>query len=464
MATAVLTRTDYPRSQRIDMEIDDRHGWGFALLLATTVTLFLRPADLFPRFDDWPIYQVLILCCVVVSSRALLRQFRFTALTERPVTTCLLVLLASIGISHLSHGFVWGARMSMLEFAKPLTLYLLLIALINTPRRLFAFAKIVALTIASVAGLALLDRQGIVSIAALESVRDRVSSGTEDVLMIERLRGTGIFGDPNDFGLVLVCGFVLCCAFLFRPTAGWRRYVWLLPTCLVLVAFSLTYSRGAMLAMMCVIPSLVAYRSSAKVAMTSLLVLPLLALTFSGRMTDVGAIDQGTGQSRIQIWSESLAIWRQYPMFGLGEGLLVEELNVVAHNSFIHCYAELGILGGTAFVASFLAAGLSLWSLKQRRTTYDSAIPANQEDSDLTNIRTFTFVMLVAYTAGLLTLSRQFVTPTYLVLGFATAAHQVGANDTNRWRIGNRLIATTIFASVGFLLVSYLLVRLLVRW
>jgi putative inorganic carbon (HCO3(-)) transporter len=283
-------------------------------------------------------------------------------------------------------------------------------------------------------------------------------------VMIERLRGTGIFGDPNDFGLVLVCGCVLCCAFLFRPAAGWRRYMWLMPTCLILSAFSLTYSRGAMLAMMCVIPALVAYRSGAKVAMTSLLVLPFIAMIFSGRMTDLSAIDQGTGQGRIQIWSESLAIWRQYPMFGLGEGLLVEELNVVSHNSFIHCFAELGALGGTAFLASFLAAGLSLWSIKRYERGHESPAPLSEDSRDLSNMRMFAFAMLVAYAAGLLTLSRQLVTPTYLVLGFATAAHQVGANCTNPWRIGNRLIVTAIGASTGFLFVSYLIVRLLVRW
>ena len=274
MATAVLSSTGHPTATRIDSQIDDRHGWGFALLLVTTATLFLRPADLLPSLDKWPIYQGLILACMIVSGRALLRQIGHVQLVNRPVTACLLVLLVAIGASHLSHGFIWGARTSMFEFSKLLAFYLLMIGLINTPRRLFVFAKILALTITGVASLTLLDRHGILSIAALESISDRTN--TDTAMMVDRLRGTGIFQDPNDFGLVLVVGCVLSLAFLFRPSAGWRRYVWLVPTAILITAFSLTHSRGAMLSMACVLPAVLAYRSGAKVAMTSLVLLPVL--------------------------------------------------------------------------------------------------------------------------------------------------------------------------------------------
>ena len=52
MASAVLSRTNKDQLARIDSQVDDRHGWGFALLLATTATLFIRPADLIPWLDQ----------------------------------------------------------------------------------------------------------------------------------------------------------------------------------------------------------------------------------------------------------------------------------------------------------------------------------------------------------------------------------------------------------------------------
>ncbi|TWT82765.1 O-Antigen ligase [Planctomycetes bacterium CA13] len=470
MAIAVFNNTDTANTtDRID--IDDRLGWGYALLLATTATLFLRPADILPSLDQWPIYQNLILVCLVVSGRTVLRQLRNGELISIPVTSCLILMLLSIGASHLSHGDIWSARMSMLDFLKPLTFYLLVIGLVNTPRRLFVFAKILVISIATIATLAILDRYGYITIAALESVRDRALSSTTTVTMIDRLRGTGIFQDPNDFGLILVTGCVLSLSFLLRPGAGWRRYAWLAPTSVLLIAFSLTHSRGAMLSLACVIPAVFVYHRGTKVALLSLFLLPFLGMVFSSRMTEMEAIDAGTGQSRIQIWSESLAIWRQYPIFGIGDGMLVDEIHVVSHNSYIHCFAELGFVGGTAFLTSFLSAGLCLWAFRRRANPLDAMqwIRRDQESRNLSHLQVFTFAMLVAYAAGIVTLSRQFVTPTYLVLGFATAAQKVsmGQHDvqaTQPWRIGNRLIVTAMATSCSFLIVTYILVRILVRW
>ena len=391
-------------------------------------------------------------------------QLRHRELINRPVTACLLLLLVSIGASHLSHGFFWAARMSMFEFSKSLAFYLLMIALINTPRRLFAFATTLALVISGVALLALMDRYEWISIAALESISDRASLDSANPEMIDRLRGTGIFQDPNDFGLVLVLGCTLSLGLMLRPHSSWWRYGWLLPTAVLLTAFSMTHSRGAMLSMACVLPAVLAYRSGAKTALASFAFLPVLGMAFSSRMTDVSAMDAGTGQSRVQIWSDSLMIWRQYPMFGIGEGMLFEELNVVSHNSYLHCFAELGMFGGAAFLSSFLAAGLTLWSLRKRSRDGMAIECVSRSALDLPHLQMYVFACLTAYAFGILTLSRQSITPTYLILGFATASHKVSCRGEGAWRISNRLVLTAISASVLFLLGSHLLVRLIVNW
>ena len=181
-------------------------------------------------------------------------------------------------------------------------------------------------------------------------------------------------------------------------------------------------------------------------------------------MTDFTALHAGTGQSRIQAWSDSLTVFRQYPFFGLGEGLLTDQYGEVAHNSFLHCYAELGMFGGTAFLACFLAAGLGLWSLRNecRNPTAPDGIPG--EFRELAHLRVFVFAALAAYSAGMLTLSRQFVAPTYLILGLAAAAQSLHAPAALRWRIGPRFLIVAALVSAAALLASYLAVRILVRW
>jgi O-antigen ligase len=460
MATVAYSQPTITHTSASD---NDKHGWGFVVLLATVATLFVRPADLIPALEAWPVYQYLIVACLIVSARVILRQLTTQRLVEQPAIAAILLLLLSVGASHLAHGFFWAARMSMFEVGKLFLFFLLINGLVNTPRRLRFFVQWLALAVATVATLALLDRFNIVSIAALESIRDHGPLNSEQSQWVDRIRGTGIFHDPNDFGLILVMGLILSVSMLMRPQAGWPRHCWWVPTLVLLVTLGLTHSRGAFLSLACAFPAALAYCRGIQLGIASIVLIPILAISFSARMTDMNAIQAGTGQSRIQIWSDSLSVFRAYPLFGIGEGLLVEELDVVAHNSFLQCYAELGILGGTAFVACFLAAGIGLWLIRDATENESDAVPS-AEDREQSHFRIFIFSALVAYTAGMLTISRQFVTPTYLILAMATSAQNLHGPIHERWRLGNRFLMAVGIASAGCLLLIYLAVRIFVRW
>ncbi|MCA9180469.1 MAG: hypothetical protein KDA51_03430, partial [Planctomycetales bacterium] len=253
MASIAFDKPD--ESLALSLPQEDRHGWGFLLLLGTVATLFLRPADLVPALEAWPVYQFLIFCCLLVAARATLRQLKHRSILEQPVLACLLLLLVAVGLSHLSHGFVWGARTSVVEVCKLVALYLLIVALANTPYRLIKLIQWLAISITVVAALALLDRYELLSVAALESIQDRGAVSNHPTEIVERIRGTGIFQDPNDFGLILVMGLVLSVSFLLRPHAGWLRHLWLAPCCILVGTIALTHSRGAMLSLLCAVPA-----------------------------------------------------------------------------------------------------------------------------------------------------------------------------------------------------------------
>jgi O-antigen ligase len=354
--------------------------------------------------------------------------------------------------------------MSMYEVGKVLLLYLLIIALVNTPARLNLLIQWLTCAITVVATLALLDRSGVISIAALEPVESRGGAAGGATDLVARIRGTGIFQDPNDFGLIVVTGLIFIASFFLRPQAGWPRYLWLGPGAVLLATLALTHSRGALMSLACAFPAVVAYRGGWKSGALSVLCLPLLAVVFSSRMTDFAALNEGTGQDRIQIWSEALTVFRQHPFFGLGAGLFVDEYGVVAHNSYLHCYAELGILGGTAFLACFLAAALGLWSLRSELGNPDAPDDVPGELRQLAHLRMFVFAAVAAYAAGMLTLSRQFVAPTYLILGLAAATTSLHGPPAHTWRLGRGFLPIALLASVAFLLAAYLTVRILVRW
>ncbi|MEZ6075671.1 MAG: hypothetical protein R3C56_08330 [Pirellulaceae bacterium] len=79
------------------------------------------------------------------------------------------------------------------------------------------------------------------------------------------------------------------------------------------------------------------------------------------------------------------------------------------------------IFGGQLSPHAFLAAGMGLWQLRDDNSPVKSAETAC-ESQQLAHHRTYIFAALMAYIAGILTLSRQFVVPTYLMLGLASAA------------------------------------------
>ena len=81
-----------------------------------------------------------------------------------------------------------------------------------------------------------------------------------------------------------------------------------------------------------------------------------------------------------------------------------EEVHIVAHNSFIHCYVELGIIGGMFFFAlSYLPAR----ALQSRNLTERPGL-----DSELMRLRPLVFALLIATVVGMLSSSRRYSLPT----------------------------------------------------
>lgn len=444
---------------------DDHQRLAFAGLLLAVATLFLRPSDLLIALDDWAIYQVLIGFCLILSYRGIYRQLTVESLRQQPVTVCLVLLVVMTAASHLADGFLWGARMSAWMVIKVLLLYLLISNIVDTPQKLVRFATWLALAITCMASLSLLDDFGYLSLASLEPIRDLSTGSDGSVSEIMRLRGTGIFHDPNDLGLILVPGFVLCCFKLGTPRAGMFRYLWLVAAIVLLYALVRTQSRGTVLSFAAVIPVYLFARYGWKATLAgSIAVAPLLAWLFAGRMTDVASLNDGTGQSRIRIWSDHLMVFRENPFFGLGEGMLVEDFGVVSHNSFLHCFAETGFVGGTAFLAAFVIAASALANRCPNGENAAGESETAVSDSESYRLRPFVTAAVVGYAVGLFSLSRQFEAPTFLILGFAVATQKLTRVAWPKdWTSGGSLLLRSVALSALLLLSLQATVMIFIR-
>lgn len=430
----------------------------FFLFLVLNAVLFLRPAELVPSLIGLPIYQVVILSASFFAMSEILQQLDWTRLHRHPVTLCVFGVLVAIFLSHMRHFFLWGARVYSGEFAKVLLYYLLFMGTVTDSRRLHTFFTTLLVLLTVMASLSLLQYHGVIDIPQLRSYQQRaVDAETGQLTVLPRLQSTGIFHDPNDFAMVLVIGLVIC---LSRALAtNWlSAMIWLAPISVFAYALVLTKSRGGALAMLAGLAAFAYSRWGIKstILLCSVLVPVAGAAVFATR--GGAGMEDGTAQSRIQFWSEGFALMKPYPIFGIGSHQFVEEIYYVAHNSFVHCYVELGVVGGTFFFGCFFFAGIVLLlQLRSEEVAFDP---------DLRKRTVLMLGVLGGVFMSLLTLSRSYEVPTYMVLGMAAVTANLNHVEADAPIItfNNQWAKRLTYASVAFLAALYLFTRTMVRW
>jgi hypothetical protein len=370
------------------------------------------------------------------------------------VTVCVLGLLAAVVLSNLSHGATYEARRGGLLFFKIVLYYLLLVAVVDTPARLRRFLGWIGVLILALTTLALLQYHGVINIASLEAIEQReVDPATGEVIAFPRLCGMGIFNDPNDLSVILVVGMMISLSRLGER--GGRWWLWVVPLVLMGYALALTSSRGGLLALLAALMALFVCRLRLTKALLLVgLLLPAL-FVLGGRQTnfDLGNKDD-TSQHRIRLWREGLVLLRGAPVFGIGMGRYEEEAGLVAHNSFVHAYTELGLFGGTLFVGGFLFPLGVLYRVGSRQ--------GRNLDPTLRALGPCVLACAAGMVGGMLSLSRVYTLTPYLILGVVTVYLRLAATSAPAAvpRLTPRLAGRLVLLSVLFLGAADVFVRL----
>jgi len=389
---------------------------GFALFVLATATMFLRPAELLPALAGIPLYELLMVGSCAAGSRGLLERARWRHLVREPVTLCVLAVLACCVVSHLARSYLHGAMESAVQFSKTAAYYLLLVSQVNSTRRLRQFMVAIVLCAGTMVGLCVADFLEIVDLPMITHYSDRDGvTATNEAQRVLRMRGTGIFEDPNDLALVVVATAVLALYLGGWKRSGLLRAAWLSFFGLMGLALLLTQSRGGLLAAMAggVVLATARYGRMAAVGMAA-------AALAAGRLASM-ELGDGTGHDRIELWREGLAEISSPAMIsGIGMNEYVEQFGLVAHNSFVHAYVELGFVGGTMFFGCFFFGGVALIRAL-RLSAVRQAFEASPAAADLPRLAAYLLALLAAWSMGLMSLSRCYVVPTYLVLGLVSA-------------------------------------------
>lgn len=427
----------------------------FAFFILLNAILLIRPEELLPDIAGLRLYLIVIVLCIATTLPGLLAQLSAPALAQRPITVCALGLLVAMTVSQLAHGRFGVVDEDVPEFLKVLLYFLLLMAIINTPRRLIAFMAWIVLFVCVLATLGLLQYHEMIDVEALKPIEQKqYDPETGEVTSFPRLCATGIYNDPNDLCLILVTGITccLCLATIARPVV--LKLLCLCPIGLFGYAISLTHSRGGLLGLGVALCALTYARFGWKKSLPLLaILLPALLYLFAGRQTDFKTGGDDTANSRLQAWAEGLVLMMRNPrdaMTGIGVGEFLEQVNMVAHNSFVEAYVEMGLFGGSLFLGAFYLAGWGVWRTRRDDDIYD--------DPTLLKLQPFVFAIVVGYAAGMYSLSRNFVVPTYLVLGIAAAfiAMTCGGGVPDWFRLNRRLIKRlAIIGVLGFVFLKF---------
>jgi hypothetical protein len=412
-----------------------------------------------PSLENLSIYSWLITACMVVAFPRLIGQLSTRSMVANPINLGVAGLLVAVMLSHLPELYITGILGSGVEFTKVVIYYLLLVSLVDTPGRLRTFLALLVFFCVILTVLALLQFHGAIDIPSLRPVRDlEVESSTGSNFILLRLCSTGIFHDPNDLCLILILAMGLSVYRLANRNGGPFRILWLGPLLLFGYALTKTYSRGGLIAMLAAMTALFVSRFGVRRAIAPVLVGLLAAgVLFAGRQTSISATED-TGQQRIQLWAEGLALFRQSPLFGIGQNRYEERVGLVAHNSFIHAFTELGFGGGALFLGVFYYA---IWSL-HRLGRSEHLI----RDPELRRFRPYLLAIVVGYCTALLALSRNYIVPTYLILALVTVYLRLATEGTSLRppRLDARLAQRIGLISIIFVISAYLFVRTFARF
>jgi O-antigen ligase len=388
----------------------------FTLFLVANGVLILRPTEIIPAWKDLPIYNIVIVMAILASASQIADQLSRRSLASRPISACVLGLLIAIMLSHVANGHVRITLGYGVEFLKVVLYYLLLVANLRSDRHIRLFLLTTCGMMMVHVGLAELDYYGQIDLAAFTPYREHELDPISGSVIgyHERLRGAGIFNDPNELCMLMVIGACIAVYLLQDREFGPLRFAAVAPLGVFLSAIPLTHSRGGILALFGAMSVQGVFLLGAKRGMLLLgLMVPAIIVAIGGRMTSFDLDNPNeTGQSRVRLWSDGLVAARSAPLFGIGAGKFEDLTGHVAHNSYIEAYCETGFLGGTLFTGAFVYA---VWALIRVGRRYQ------EREVSFARLRCMLLSIVVAQMVGMLSLSRGYVPPTYLVLGLVTA-------------------------------------------
>lgn len=388
---------------------------GLFLTLLYVVLNHLSPPD---TFASWAAYHIMLWLGLVAIAASLPRvalgEFPFRA----PQVYLMAGLVAAVGISRFANHWYGGVMAGVADFITSGLVFYLVIINVTTLGRLRMLAIIVAFVSVYLLSRAVYAYYFSESPSPFLLVRATPFSGSDVAGGIAvRIRALGFLHDPNDFGQFLVVSLPLL-ALAWRPDRRLRNlFIVILPACFLLCGIYLTHSRGALVGLMVVLGfALSRYLHPAGSLAIAVVAIILLLVPLSGGREI--SMNEASTSGRLMAWGAGIGMLKSSPVFGVGYDAFQESYNQTAHNSFVLCFAELGLFG------YFFWLGLIVYTLVELNHLLRS-IPATAENDRLLRCAKLLRTSLAAFLVSAWFLSRTYIMTFYLLIGMAVALIEI---------------------------------------
>jgi probable O-glycosylation ligase (exosortase A-associated) len=260
--------------------------------------------------------------------------------------------------------------------SKVLLMILVTVALVNTWQRFRTFLYVMA---------------GCLGSLVLKAVPFMITTGGSF-----RLYGPdgSMLADNNDLGLALNMTLPLFFFLAATETRPWPKRLLIFVFLSTIPAILFTYSRGALVGLVVVLFLMIIRVRQRFVLLPVILVAVLFAIYFTpekwqSRMDfrREGAVMDDSALSRINAWTYSWRLAKDYPLFGAGfEAFTPELFNRYApnpadvhgpHSVYFGVLAEHGFIGLGLYLSLITSVSLSLWQVRRYARLYGDETAAN---------------------------------------------------------------------------------------
>ncbi|GAC1414638.1 MAG: hypothetical protein NVSMB62_00820 [Acidobacteriaceae bacterium] len=186
--------------------------------------------------------------------------------------------------------------------------------------------------------------------------------------IVYRYKGLGVLSDPNDTAQFYATLIPLLFLRWKRGSYFLNFVLTIVPACILAAGMYFTHSRGGAIALVAL--TLFGFKDKLGFIKSSILAAALFAGMMYINVSGGRGMNEDDG-GRVAAWSTGLELFRAHPLVGVGIDKFGDynDTGHTAHNSYILCLAEVGLIGYTCWIGAIVSNwfGLSLITRTEKK-------------------------------------------------------------------------------------------------